>query len=356
MRILFLNSEDKEKWNNFVLTNRGSFLQSFEWGEIQESLGRKVFRMWLVDKNIDENTPIFCAQIIKHDLPFGKNYLYIPHGPIYRLGIIEKIEEIYKKENINPKEIYLDKKANYFYDFLEAVKKLCQEEKSIFFKMEPVLKSEFHKKMILRTEIKASNKEIQPSQTIILDLEKSEEELLAEMKPKTRYNIRLAQKHGVEIHRCDSESKEYFDKFLELMSETAERDGFSLHGKESYEKIFDMRSDDFRNTIYVAVLNGEVLATAMINFFNDKAVYLHGASSSKHRNVMAPYLLHWEIIKKAKAEGIKKYDLWGISDKWPGVTRFKQGFGGKEIKYIGAFDLIVNKFWYQIYSIARKVL
>ena len=355
MKILLLKKENKEKWNKFILENRGSFLQSFEWGEIQERLGRKVFRMWLVDENIDEGAPIFSAQIIKHDLPFGKNYLYIPHGPIYRFGIIEKIEEIYKKENINPEEIFLNKKANYFDDFLVAVKKLCQEEKSIFFKMEPVLKSEFHKKMILKTELKLSDKEIQPSQTIILDLEKSEEELMAEMKPKTRYNIRLAQKHGVEIRRCDSDDGECFDKFLELMSETAERDGFHLHEKENYKKILELRSDNFKNDIYVALLDGEVLATAMINFFNDKAVYLHGASSSEHRNVMAPYLLHWEIIKDAKSNGIKKYDLWGISEKWPGVTRFKQGFGGKEIKYIGAFDLVVDRMWYLIYSLMRRI-
>lgn len=354
--IYFKGKEDKDKWNNFVLGNRGSFLQSFEWGEVQEGLGRKVFRMWLVDEEIDADMPIFSAQIIKHNLPFGKSYLYVPHGPIYRLGIIEKIEEIYKKENVDPKEIFFDKKADYFDDFLEAAKKLCQEEKSIFLKMEPVLKSELHKKCLLKTGLKLSNKEVQPSHTIILDLEKSEEELTAEMKPKTRYNIRVAQKHGVEVLRCNPETKEYFDKFLELMSETAERDRFHLHKKENYEKIFETRDGDFRNDIYVALLNGEVLAAAMINFFNDKAVYLHGASSSSHRNVMAPYLLHWEIARDAKNKGIKKYDLWGISEKWPGVTRFKKGFGGKEIKYLGAFDLAVDKFWYQIYSVARKVL
>lgn len=351
--IFFKENEDKNRWNNFVLGNRGSFLQSFEWGEIQEGLGRKVLRMWFVDEKIDENMPIFSAQIIKHGLPFGKSYLYIPHGPIYRLGIIEKIEEMYKKENVSPKEVFFDKKADYFDEFLAELKKICKEEDAIFLKMEPVLKSELHKKCLLKTELILSDKEIQPSHTIILDLEKNEEELMTEMKPKTRYNIRVAQKHGVEILKSDK--SEYFDKFLELMYETAGRDKFHLHGKENYKKIFESRSDDFRNDLYVALLNGEVLAGAIINFFNDKAIYLHGASSSKNRNVMAPYLLHWEILKDAKNRGFKKYDLWGISEKWPGVTRFKQGFGGKEIRYLGAFDLVVDRLWYLIYSISRRL-
>lgn len=355
MKVIFLSEKDKIKWNNFVLGNRGSFLQSFEWGKIQESLGRKVFRMWLVDEKIDDNAPIFAAQIIKHDLPLGKNYLYIPHGPIYKLGIISKIEETYKKENTNPKQVYIEKKAGYFDDFLKAVNDLCKEEESIFLKMEPALKSELHRNYLLKTELKLSDKEIQPSQTIISDLEKSEEELMAEMKPKTRYNIRVAQKHGVEILRCDPEDKKYFDKFLELMSETAKRDKFHLHSKENYQKIVDSRSDDFKNDLYVALLDGKILAAAIVNFFNDKAVYLHGASSSKYRNVMAPYLLHWEIMKDAKNKGFKKYDLWGISEKWPGVTRFKKGFGGKEIKYLGAFDLAVDRLWYLIYSVVRSI-
>lgn len=351
MKIIFI--EDKEKWNKFILENRGSFLQSWEWGQIQEDTGKKIWRMWFVDEKIDENQPIFCAQIIKHDLPFKKNYLYIPQGPIYRRGIIEKIEKTYQQEGKNPKEIYFNKKANYFEEFLGELKNICREEGSIFLKMEPVLKSDLHRNCLLDTELKLSDKEIQPSQTIILDLEKSEDELLAEMKSKTRYNIRLAQKHGVKIKEMESDDD--FEKFWSLMSETAQRDEFSMHSKDYYRKIIETKSNDFKNILYLAEYKNNVLAVAIINFFNNKAIYLHGASSSSDRNVMAPYLLHFEIMKYAKNSNLKQYDLWGISEKWPGVTRFKQGFGGKEIKYLGAFDLVVDKKWYWIYSLVRRL-
>src|SRR3989344_2081963 len=345
MRVLFLS--DKDRWNNFVLANRGSFLQSFEWGQIQESQGRRVWRLWLIDEKIDENQPIFCAQIVKHNISFGKSYLYSPHGPIFRRGIIGKIAELVD---------FLSKKREYFSEFLDAAKKICQEENAIFLKIEPLLKSETHKTYLLETALKKSNKEIQPSQTIILDLEKSEEELISGMKSKTRYNIGLANRHGVKIIQCGELNKErYFEKFWKLLGETSKRDKFHLHSKESYAEILNIKSDYFKNELYLAVLDDDVLAGAIINFFNDKAVYLHVASSSINRNVMAPYLLHFEIMRDAKNRGFKKYDFWGISEKWPGVTRFKQGFGGKEINYLGAFDLIIDKRWYFLYSLARKI-
>lgn len=346
MKIIFLSEKDKDKWNDFILNNRGSFLQAFEWGEIQEKMGREVWRMWMVDEKIDENQPIFAAQIIKHDLPFiKKSYLYSPHGPIYRRGIIEKISNIYGN--------FVPKKKEYFNDFLKAVKDLCKKEDAIFFKIEPLLKSELHKNYLAETTLKKSGKEIQPPETIILDLQKSEEELLAEMKPKTRYNINLAQKYKVEIVK--SQDGTQFDKFWNLMKETAKRDKFFLHSKEYYQRLAEVKSENFRNEIYLATLEDKVLAAAMINFFNGKATYLHGASSSENRNMMAPYLLHWKIIKDAKSSGYKEYDLWGISEKWPGVTRFKRGFGGAEKKYLGAYDLAVDRFWYFVYSLARKV-
>lgn len=356
MKIIFV--ENKEKWNKFILENRGSFLQSFEWGELQESFGRKVWRVWFVDEIIEEDAPIFCAQIIKHDLPFGKKYLYIPQGPVYRIGIIDKIEEVYGGgEKINKEvkysKIYYDQKKKYFDDFLDVLSDICRKENAVFLKMEPLIGSEIHRKGFTETILKKSGKELQPSHTILLDLQKSEEEMLVEMKQKTRYNIRLAQKYGVKIIK--SSSDDYFEKFFGLLQETAKRDGFYLHEKDYYKSILNTKTDQFENCLFVASFKNKILAGAMVNFFNGKAVYLHGASSSEDRNVMAPYLLHWEIIKDAKNNNFKIYDFWGISEKWPGVTRFKQGFGGKEKKYLGAFDLVIDRKWYLLYSIARKI-
>lgn len=340
MQIIFI--DDKEKWNKFILANRGSFLQAFEWGELQEKAGRKVWRMWLTDERIDANQPIFVAQIIKHNLLFGKSYLYASYGPIFKRGIIEQISKIGN---------FLDKKREYFSEFLSTARKLCQEENAIFFKIEPLLKSESHKKYLLESGLKKSDKEIQPSRTLILDLSKIEEELLKDMEQKTRYNINLAQKRGVEIVKSDG----YIDEFCDLMRQTAKRGGFSLHDTDYYRELLSAKSDIFENVLYVARFEGKILAGAIVNFFNRRATYLHGASSSENRNVMAPHLLHWEIIKETRARGMEQYDFWGISEKWPGVTRFKQGFGGKEITYLGAFDLVVDKKWYFLYSFARRI-
>src|SRR3989338_8328575 len=108
--------------------------------------------------------------------------------------------------------------------------------------------------------------------------------------------------------------------------------------------------------LYFAEFKGKPISTALISFFGDTATYLHGGSSNQERNVMAPYLMHWHIIKLAKAQGQKYYDFHGISeDKWPGVTRFKKGFGGYELNYPGTFDLAYDQGWYSIYKMVRKV-
>ena len=101
----------------------------------------------------------------------------------------------------------------------------------------------------------------------------------------------------------------------------------------------------------------QIIAANLVNFYGDTATYLHGSSSSKNRQVMAPHLLQWEQIKEAKNRGMKYYDFWGFDeDKWPGVSRFKKGFGGEIVEYAGAYDLIWNKLWYQLYNLAKKIL
>ena len=208
---------------------------------------------------------------------------------------------------------------------------------------------------LIDSEFKKSTKEIQPSETVILDLRKSEEELLKEMKQKTRYNIGVAEKHGIKI-----EEKGDFEPFWKLLEETASRDKFHLHPKKYYEEMLKNLNLETKfpsgNKLFLAEKGEKILAVAIVNFFNKRATYLHGASSAEYKNLMAPHLLHWEIARYAKKNGFEEYDLWGISEKkYPGVTRFKRGFGGKEINYPGAYDFIFDKKWHLIYSAARKI-
>jgi len=257
------------------------------------------------------------------------------------------------------------KKSKIFEGLLEKIKEINAKEKAIFFKIEPGADFPFN---LSDFGFMKSKKEIQPSQTVILDLTKTEEELLAEMKSKTRYNINLAERKDIKITQQTTHNSQ-LTTFLELLKETAEREGFRLHPKEYYEKLFAAHSPNFSVKLFLAEYNGKTIAAHLLVFFGNparttdviqsggQAVYLHGASSREHKDAMAPYLLHWEAIKEAKRRGYLTYDFWGISEKkWPGLTRFKKGFGGAEKEYPGAFDLVFAQFWYWVYNIVRKII
>ncbi len=324
-------------WDNFIQSNgplSGSFLQSYEWGEFQESLGRKVIR-------ILEND--FAAQIIKVPLAFGLYYLYIPKGPIF-------------KKNSNSK-IQIPNLISFLVDTLK-------KEGAVFMRIEPEILDE--EDIVNLKLLKSPARQAQPNRTLILNLEQPFEDVLSGMHPKTRYNIHLAERHGIEV-RIGNE----FGEFLRLLKETAERDKFYLHPIEYYKKMADFffhrNNGGLRIKLWTAKYSNQMIASVLIGYFGNTATYLHGASSKNFRHLMAPHLLHWEIIKNAKAEGYKYYDFWGIDEKkWPGLTRFKKGFASEAspdpsvgsgfiLTYPGAFDLPINKNWYKIYQLAKKL-
>jgi len=321
MSIVLVNR--KKEWNQFVIENNGSFLQSWSWGEFQESLGRQI---WPIEMEG------LRGLIIKHDLPLGKSYLYCPRGPI---GEISK-----------------DK----FQRFLVEVKKIAQQEKSIFFKIEPDNRDcPLDTVLEARTVSKGQSLSIQPAKTLVLDISKTEEELLSQLHQKTRYNIRLAQRKGVIIEQA-SDNKAT-DTFLDLLKQTAKRDKFHLHPQGYYQKMLEVLGSKGMVKLFLAKYQNKIIATNLICFFGQTATYLHGASDYNFRQLMASHLLQWQAICQAKSQGLKYYDFWGIDEKkWPGVTRFKKGFTGQEITYPGAFDLVFQPVWYQVYNLARRVL
>ncbi len=280
-----------------------SFLQSVEWGKLQNSVGRKT---WRIDNIL----------LIQHRLPFGLNYLYCP-----------------KSQAIGD-------------NFLEKIGKIAVQGKSVFLKIEPV-----HELNPPGNYKYRRSDSLQPRKTIILDLQPKEEELLARMHEKTRYNIGLAERRGVQTRTADN-----FATFWSLLEETSQRDGFQTHVRSYYENLFTTTSENFSNKLFFAEYNGKILAAALINFYKPSgiATYLHGASSREYKEVMAPHLLHWRIIQEAKKRELKFYDFWGIDEiKWPGLTRFKKGFGGEVIEYPSATDIIYRPRWYKLYQLAK---
>ncbi len=318
MEFVFL--DNKKGINELASGEKYSqFLQSWEWGDFQESLGYKIFRVGLKDKN----QILAIATLIKKPILTGASYFYCPRGPVVR----------------NKKEII---KILFSY-----IKKLAQKERAIFLRFESSQK--IKDKLIVKTL------DVQPSKTLVLDLEKSKEELLREMHPKTRYNIRLSFRRGVKVF---SGNEKDFEDFWKLMTQTGRRDQFRLHPREHYQKLFDLSKNNNQSLsteFLLACHEREVLAAGIFAFFGNLAVYLHGASSNLKRNLMAPYALQWQAIKMAREQGKKYYDFYGIDElKWPGVTRFKKGFGGQVVQHPGTFDYIFNKVYYKIYLLARK--
>lgn len=311
--------ENKE-WNALVATHQplfGAFLQSWEWGEFQRALGFAVTRV--VEVEADQRTLI--AQAIELPLPLGLTYWYVPKGP---LGTA--LEEA---------------------DF-ELLKKRLP--KGAFVKIEPAVTPLGLTRGIDR----------QPSVTTTLDLTKSYDELLNAMKSKTRYNIRLAEKKGVV---CRIVGLDAFANFAELMTQTAERDAFSLHDLKRYKKMLELLTGEGCQAFLAMAFYEDrpLAANLMIDAFGVRT-YLHGASSNLYRNVMAPYALHDFLINDAQKKGLKSYDFWGIAPvdagddhPWAGISRFKLGFGGEVIVMPGTFDLAKNVLAYGAYSLLKKV-
>jgi len=299
-----------------------SFLQTKEWLDFQESIGHKTWRF-------DDGK--IKANIIQHKIPFGKSYLYIPHGPEI---FFENITGGLKNEVDN---------------FLRYLKNLAKENKSIFVKIEPL--SDIVVEMVFRKGIKKSKKEIQPSRSVILNLDLSEDELLERMHRKTRYNIKVAERNGIVVKNVND-----LDAFWKLLKNTAKRDRFASHAKEYYQKLLNLNGGELKTDLVLAYYDGKPLAGAILLRYGDTEYYLHGALDYNYRHLMAPYSLHWENIKYLKQNGLKYYDLWGAdARKWPGVTRFKLGWGGDVKEYPGSFDIPVSKFWYFIYKLKQKL-
>jgi lipid II:glycine glycyltransferase (peptidoglycan interpeptide bridge formation enzyme) len=323
----------------------GSFLQSWEWGEWQVHLGRTVYRFKILD---DSGEWAGSVQLIKMPLPLGKYYLYAPYGPVVDLRF--KIED--------------------FRFLLQELRKKLPD--TIFIRIEPKESFNFQLLTFNLPIVKSTN--IQPGKTLLIDLSKTEEQLLGDMHHKTRYNIKVAQKHGVEIKDEFAISIGhglFFDEALKLIIETSKRQQFATFPPSYYKKMIDFfalgKPREVRLHIYKAIFDSRLLAAAIMIDFGKTRTFLFGGSADEHRNVMAPYLLHWQAIQDAKASGIEVYDFWGTetsSGEVPGFVRFKLGFApqlrsgslsGSEQSYAGAYDFIISKLWYRAYGLLRLV-
>ena len=335
---------DIKSIENFIQTNSpdGGFLQSEEWRKFQESFGRKTFNVFSLQELNSWNSKNlalggFWANIIEHSLPIAGRYFYIPRGPIVN----------YPEPNREITElISLAKKENAGWIRFDA------DNSNIL----DIISKNFR--------VKKAPHDMQPRELLIINITKPEEELLVGMKSKTRYNIKVAQKHNVKI----SINQKHLDEFIKLVKITARRDKITPHPDEYYRKMFKTIPEK-NLKLYLAEFEGKIITANIVIFYGKVATYLHGASDNDYRNVMAPYLLQWQAILDAKAAGCEKYDLGGIStnyesntniritNNWGGITRFKTGFSitTKPLKLPGSYDIVINPFKYNLYRILQRI-
>jgi peptidoglycan pentaglycine glycine transferase (the first glycine) len=187
---------------------------------------------------------------------------------------------------------------------------------------------------------------VQPVRTILLDLTLDEATLLANMKEKWRYNLRLAERKGVKIR--EAQTPEDVQAWYTLMQTTSERDQFGIHTLDYYLRAWQIFAPRQQARLFLAEYDGQMLAGIFVTLFARQGTYLYGASSDVHRNLMPNYLLQWEAIRWAKQQGAAQYDFGGISatdnenDPLAGVYRFKRGWGGKVVRFVGCYEHIYH--------------
>ena len=298
------------------------FLQTPEWLAFQRSLGRRVWRL---------DDGFIKANIIRHDVRMGQNWLYIPYGPELNL------------------ELARDGLHNEVKHFTAFLRGLARQERSMFVKLEPT--HDMVIELLYRNgmRLKKSRHHVQPMFTSVVDLSQTDDQLMDKLHHKHRYNIGLAERKGVTVEASDDANA-----FWHMLERTAKQDDFHPHPRLYYEKLLHAFADGtggIRTRLYFAYHGGRPIAGVLMLEHGHTAYYLHGASDRDQRALMGPHLLHWTLIHRYKESGFRWYDFWGIdSAKWPGVTRFKLGFGGQLVEYPGSFDLVTRPFWRWLYN------
>lgn len=303
-----------------------SILQTSQWADFKASQGFEIIKL----------DTLF---IHKRTLPLNNNFLYIPEA---------------SASDINGNQI-------------ELLKDLTKKHKSIFLRLEMVDRFGDNAKKILESMgFVPAFEQIQPKWRQVIDLRPTRGAILAGMKQKGRYNVKLAEKKGVEIKALvldgkSSDQQRLLRSVFALYSETVKREGIGGRSFDYFEKMVEAFGSTDYLSVYVAYYDNKPLSGALISFYDGVASYLYGGSSNENREVMAPYLMHWQIMMDAKERGCQSYDLIGRArpgdetSSWAGLTRFKEQFGGEAVEILGSFDFVAKPLLYKIFKTVEKI-
>ncbi len=357
-------------WNSLISTlPNPHFLQTYEWGQVKAKYGwTPLYAVWTKDKfsvisdqsSVAENCVaaalILKKSIIRRGFAARLSILYAPKGPLMD----------WENETLRRR-------------VLDDLQSFARKQGAIFLKLDPdvalgtgIPNSEGDSVddggQAVMSELKRrgwgfSADQIQFRNSVLIDLHPTEDEMLARMKQKTRYNIRLAEKKGVALRVGNQED---LGMLYKMYAETSVRDGFVIRDEGYYQTVWKSFMANVQSPItnyqlpiaipLIAEVDYEPVAAIFVFMFAGRAYYVYGMSRDAHREKMPTYLLQWEAMKRARAAGCTVYDLWGApevfeeSDSMWGVYRFKEGLGGQVVRTLGAWDYAPNALWYKLYA------
>lgn len=235
---------------------------------------------------------------------------------------------------------------------LEGLKEIAKKNNIIFVKLEPNCKKDEKLISLMKSSGAVPGKRFFTPTTFWIDLTKSEEDLLKSFTSKTRYNIRLAERKGVKVKEDNSDKA--YKRYLELTRETTQRQGFYAHTEKYHKLMWNTLKEAGIAHLLTATYKGEIITTWVLFTWRGFLYYPYGASTEKHKEVMANNLMMWEAIKLGKKMKLTTFDLWG-REEGKGFTKFKEGYNPKVIEFLGTWDLVVNKPVYLIYRIVENI-
>jgi lipid II:glycine glycyltransferase (peptidoglycan interpeptide bridge formation enzyme) len=347
-RVQLIGPQDRDLFNNFIQSSpKPHFLQSYEWGELKAGTGWEPIRLlaWRHDR------PVAGISLLKRPLPLyrrlHRSIMYAPRGPIIGEDCNQAEEEF----------------------FWKAVKELGRRHGAIFIKIDPDIPTEpreaaeEYRRRLAAAGFRPSGSSsgfggVQPRFVFRLDITRPEQELLAAMESKTRYNIHLAERKGVRVRvaRDATDLRAFYD----ILIETATRDRFLVRSFSYFERMWELFVNRDQGAsgarIFLADYQGQVIAGTLALHCGDRVWYLYGASSSRFRNVMPNHLLQWTMIRWAQGLGCRMYDFRGVPGSGDphshlaGLYRFKKGFAAAFTEFIGEYDLVLDPCWYFLWT------
>jgi len=332
MRARIATDVEHERYNAFASSSAyADILQSWEWGEVKRRSGWTPRRLFVEGH---DGRVVGSAQVLgRRPVRGAPMLLYAPRGPVVEDFRAEALDALIEEIRARAGDAFVLK---------------CDppiEEGS------PDAAAMLGAGFVIERSTGFGG--VQPKAVMVLDLAPDLEKILAGFRSKWRYNVRLAEKKGVEVARA---GREHLAEFYDLLVETARRDHFFVRGRRYFEDLFDILEPAGMMAMFIARFEGAPIAGALCMGFGSRLTYVYGASSNEHRNVMPNHLMQWTMIQWAKEQGYGIYDFRGVSpvrdgepveEHLAGLNRFKDGFGARYVEYAGTFDLPLRPLVYR---------